>query len=115
MKHYERQGKIKSSFAALLVNAVKGDYKNDALVIEDKKKQMREANRLAREVEVQESEQLMQQQREKRAVLRAQVAQHIDQMNKDTFSRYEEEFKALTLPNAPLPDALHDFIAEPQR
>jgi len=54
----------------------------------------------------------MQQQREKRATLRTQVAEHIEQMDQSTLARYEEEFQALALPNATLPDALHDFIAE---
>ena len=73
VKDYQRRGKIQTSPATLLVNAVKHDYKNGALALEEKKKKVREQKRVAKEEEIADSEKAMEQQRKERQKARDAV------------------------------------------
>ena len=80
---YKAAGKIKTTEAQLLTAAVKNDYKDEKLTIDLEKKEKREAARLLKEAEFQESEKKMAEQRQRREESRQAVQAHLDSLPKE--------------------------------
>ena len=77
-EHHKKTGKIHTSLAGWLVRAIKNDFKNEALQLQETKKEKRQEIREARELEIQESERKMEEQRQARMNARKAVEEFLD-------------------------------------
>jgi len=89
---YKSAGKIKTTEAQLLTAAVKNDYKDEKITINLEKKEKREAARLLKETEWEESEKKMAEQRKQREESRQAVQTHLHSLPKEALQEEKLTF-----------------------
>ncbi len=112
VKQAKQKGEIKTTEAQYLAAAVNNDYKDGQVAIQIQNRAKRKEARLLREAEVEASEKVSREQRERRKEAREAVITYLKSLDEFDAQQLETQFIKETNLNPDEAESFHDWIAE---